>query len=128
MPCYRCGARQTDPDRGPSPWRRGVRGAEQVLICPQCQEGSDWTAELDHCPRCGSTALVRRLGHTACRDCEAAADVFARALPVVESTSTALTLAESPDDAALAAEVAAAIDRVLGRVPAASSAPSREVP
>jgi hypothetical protein len=127
VPCYRCGARQTDPDRGASPWRRGVRGTEQVLICPQCQAGSDWTAELDRCPRCGSTALVRRLGHTACRDCEAAADVFARARPVVESTSTAPTTTEFPDDA-LAAEVAAAIDRVLGRIPAASSAPSREVP
>jgi ribosomal protein L40E len=127
VPCYRCGARQTDPDRGPSPWRRGVRGTEQVLICPQCQTGSDWTAELDRCPQCGSTALMRRLGHAVCRDCEATADVFARAVAVADQTLPAAKPVESSDDA-LAAEVAAAIDRVLGRVPAASSALSREVP
>jgi len=49
MPCYRCGARQVDPDRGESPWRRGVRADRQVLICPGCQSSFDWVAELDHC-------------------------------------------------------------------------------
>jgi hypothetical protein len=71
MPCYRCGARQVDPDRGQSPWRRGVRGDRQVLICPGCQSSVDWMAELDRCPRCASAHLVRRLGEAECRDCGA---------------------------------------------------------
>ncbi len=69
MPCYRCGARQVDPDRGESPWKRGVRSSRQVLICPGCQSSSDWIAELDRCPVCTSAHLVRRLGEVECRDC-----------------------------------------------------------
>jgi hypothetical protein len=69
MPCYRCGARQVDPDRGESPWKRGVRADRQVLICPACQASIDWTAELDQCPVCSSAHLVRRLGEAECRDC-----------------------------------------------------------
>ena len=46
MPCYRCGARQVDPDRGESPWKRGVRADRQVLICPGCQSSGDWLADL----------------------------------------------------------------------------------
>ena len=71
VPCYRCGARQTDPVGGASPWRRGVRANEQVLVCPDCQQNSAWLDDLDRCPVCGSTALFRRLGATVCRDCEA---------------------------------------------------------
>ena len=72
MPCYRCGARQVDPVRGQvSPWRRGVKGDEQVLICPACQAAADWTGDLDKCPQCGSVHLVRRLGEVECRDCGA---------------------------------------------------------
>lgn len=69
MPCYRCGARQVDPDRGESPWKRGVRAERQVLICPACQSSVDWSAELDRCPVCSSMHLVRRLGEVECRDC-----------------------------------------------------------
>ena len=70
MPCYRCGARQVDPDRGEeTPWRRGVRADRQVLICPGCQGSFDWMADLDHCPVCSSVHLVRRLGEVECRDC-----------------------------------------------------------
>jgi hypothetical protein len=69
MPCYRCGARQVDPIRGPSPWKRGVRSGAQVLVCPDCQQGSQWLAELDHCTRCGSEQLARILGETLCRAC-----------------------------------------------------------
>jgi hypothetical protein len=69
MPCYRCGTRQVDPDRGESPWRRGVRGDRQVLICPGCQAAVDWTADLDRCAVCASVHLVRRLGEAECRDC-----------------------------------------------------------
>ena len=69
MPCYRCGTRQVDPDRGESPWQRGVRGDRQVLVCPVCQDSFDWRADLDHCPVCSSVHLVRRLGEAECRDC-----------------------------------------------------------
>jgi hypothetical protein len=69
MPCYRCGTRQVDPDRGQSPWKRGVRAAHQVLICPGCQETFDWAADLDRCPVCGGVHLVRRLGEIECKDC-----------------------------------------------------------
>jgi hypothetical protein len=69
MPCYRCGVRQVDPDRGESPWKRGVREDRQVLICPACQSSFDWAGDLDHCPVCSSVHLVRRLGEVECRDC-----------------------------------------------------------
>jgi len=69
MPCYRCGARQVDPEGGESPWRRGVREERQVLICPGCQATFDWAGELDHCTVCSSVHLVRRLGEVECRDC-----------------------------------------------------------
>ena len=69
MPCFRCGARQTDPVRGASPWRRGVRADRQVLVCPGCQAGRDWADDLDRCAACGSAALVCRLGEVECRDC-----------------------------------------------------------
>jgi hypothetical protein len=67
MPCYRCGARQTDPGKGPSPWKRGVIRDEQVLVCPDCQSTHDWVADLDRCESCGSTMLLRALGETRCR-------------------------------------------------------------
>ena len=73
MPCYRCGVRQTDPDRGQSPWKRGVRQDSQILICPGCQASHDWTADLDRCGQCCSVHLVRRLGEVECRDCGAIA-------------------------------------------------------
>jgi hypothetical protein len=69
MPCYRCGTRQTDPGKGPSPWKRGVIEDEQVLVCPDCQRAHDWVADLDTCESCGSTMLVRALGETRCRQC-----------------------------------------------------------
>jgi hypothetical protein len=69
MPCYRCGARQTDPGKGPSPWKRGVIDDMQVLVCPDCQSTHDWTTDLDKCGSCGSTMLVRALGETRCRAC-----------------------------------------------------------
>jgi len=43
VPCYRCGVRQTDPEQGKSPWRRGVARDGLVLICPACQESTDTT-------------------------------------------------------------------------------------
>jgi hypothetical protein len=69
VPCYRCGVRQTDPERGKSPWRRGVVHDQLVLICPACQESADWTAELERCAKCRSAHLIRRLGQVECLDC-----------------------------------------------------------
>lgn len=69
MPCYRCGVRQVDPVRGHSPWQRGVRGDQQVLICPDCQRVPDLAGDLDRCRTCGSVRLVRRLGEVECRAC-----------------------------------------------------------
>ena len=71
MPCYRCGVRQTDPSRGQSPWKRGVRQYSQILICPGCQDAADWMAELDRCSQCSSVHLVKRLGEVECRHCGA---------------------------------------------------------
>ena len=96
MPCYRCGARQTDPGKGPSPWKRGVINNEQVLVCPDCQVAHDWIADLDRCESCGSTMLIRALGETRCRECS--------------FTKNAVPEARSRD-ATLADEVAAALKR-----------------
>ncbi|MFC4912684.1 hypothetical protein [Actinomadura gamaensis] len=113
MPCFRCGARQTDPGRGASPWRRGVLADHQVLVCPACQAADGWADALDHCPSCGSAALVCRLGDVECRECghtrEAVREEEARPEPVKAAPSASPGLSE---------EVAAALDRVLGRPPA----------
>jgi hypothetical protein len=114
MPCYRCGARQVDPDRGASPWKRGVRGDQQVLVCPDCQASHDWTADLDRCPACASTHLVRRLGEVECRECglvrEPAGEHAAGGEP--DSLTAAPGLAE---------EVELALARVLGKARAAGT-------
>jgi hypothetical protein len=106
MPCYRCGTRQVDPDRGESPWRRGVREDRQVLICPDCQTAVDWTKELDRCQVCGSVHLVRRLGEVECRDCGAVGQP-------AQAAQTAGTVTEATV-ANLADEVERALAKVLG--------------
>jgi len=135
MPCYRCGARQVDPDRGESPWKRGVRADRQVLICPACQSSVDWVGELDQCPVCASVHLVRRLGEVECRDCgyvrEPAGPVGVSPVPgpvpdAPAAGSGAATEAvpgiapgPAPDlgqTPSLAEEVELALARVLGRV------------
>jgi hypothetical protein len=141
MPCYRCGVRQTDPSRGQSPWKRGVRRHSQILICPGCQDAADWTAELDRCSRCSSVHLVKRLGEVECRDCgtivapegvsqAGLADDLAGeagAAPEDESGAAGTGLDSEPGldaepglegtgrGADLSEEVARALDRVLGR-------------
>ena len=105
MPCYRCGARQVDPDRGHSPWQRGVRGDQQVLVCPRCQAAHDWTADLDHCGQCGSVRLVRRLGEVECRECGL----------LISPESAPGSPADDGQAPGLSEEVALALDRVLGR-------------
>ena len=108
MPCYRCGARQVDPARGDSPWRRGVRGDQQVLVCPGCQADTDWTADMDKCSQCGSAHLVRRLGEAECRDCGAV---------VAQAEAVARPPERAPGGRApgLSEEVARALERVLRR-------------
>jgi len=127
MPCYRCGARQVDPDRGESPWKRGVRADRQILICPACQASVNWTADLDRCPVCESVHLVRRLGEVECRDCghvresgddadvtlAASADVPSPPGSQARSPNAALDLGGTPSG--LAQEVELALARVLGR-------------
>lgn len=109
MPCYRCGARQIDPEQGPSPWKRavarqGAAGEHQVLICPSCQRLGGWAAELQACAGCGSLHLVRRLDQVECLDCR----VVREAVPDDARVPPAR-------DRVLAAEVARALDRLLGK-------------
>jgi hypothetical protein len=104
MPCYRCGARQTDPIRGASPWKRGVREERQVLVCPDCQSAADWRADLDHCAACRSAGLVCRLGEIECRDCGH--------VRTAERPTDTLVTSGAPG---LSEEVEAALSRVLRR-------------
>jgi hypothetical protein len=110
LPCYRCGVRQTDPERGKSPWRRGVLRDELILVCPACQESGDWTAELESCSRCASVHLIRRLGQVECLDCGLTREPGAAALV----PAGAQGLKDRPDTA-LAEEVGRALERLLGR-------------
>jgi hypothetical protein len=112
LPCYRCGVRQTDPERGKSPWRRGVLRDELVLVCPACQESGEWTAELESCSRCASVHLIRRLGQVECLDCGLVREPEAALVPAARGAAASRTA--SPD-AALAEEVGRALDRLLGR-------------
>ena len=136
MPCYRCGVRQTDPERGKSPWRRGVVHDQLVLICPACQESADWTAELERCTKCRSAHLIRRLGQVECLDCGLVREPEAVLNPGLNPVLNPglnpgpLVPVGGPDaagrvpagsrppgaaDAALADEVSRALDRLLGR-------------
>jgi hypothetical protein len=123
MPCYRCGTRQVDPDRGESPWQRGVRGDRQVLICPACQDAADWRADLDHCPVCSSVHLVRRLGEAECRDCGWVRPSAPAGLPGHLAALAPAAGRREPrpagpppaPDGDLAREVERALARVLGR-------------
>jgi hypothetical protein len=103
--------RQTDPERGKSPWRRGVLRDQLVLVCPACQQSGEWTAELDGCGRCGSTHLIRRLGQVECLDCGLVREPEAALVPAASAPAAG---ACGPDPA-LADEVSRALDRLLGR-------------
>ena len=111
MGCVTCGRRQVDPESGPSAWRRAVIRGEQVLVCPQCQ-GEGWTDGLDRCAACGSTVLVKRLGEVTCRGCGAVGDPIGADNSGDQSSGPEET---SPGREALQREVAAALDRLLGR-------------
>ncbi|WP_182887704.1 hypothetical protein [Microbispora sp. H10885] len=113
MPCYRCGARQIDPVRGASPWKRAVRREAQVLVCPDCQRVHD--LDLDTCASCGSIALICRLGEIECRSCGEIRLARAGEPLVAAGSSGPPGATGSPGASGLAAEVEAALSRVLGR-------------
>jgi hypothetical protein len=117
MPCYRCGVRQTDPERGKSPWRRGVLRDQLVLVCPSCQESGEWTVELESCARCGSVHLIRRLGQVDCLDCGFVREPAASLVTTGSAGPGPASLSGpvSSSDSALSEEVARALDRLLGR-------------
>jgi hypothetical protein len=106
VPCYRCGTRQGDPEPGkPSPWRQGLLAEHQVLVCPDCYPAA--RADLTRCTRCEGVRLVRRLDQVECLDCRLTRDA-------AEEAGAAGTPAARGGDAGLAAEVATALDRLLG--------------
>jgi hypothetical protein len=106
VPCYRCGTRQADPEAGKSsPWRRGVVGEHQVLICPACVSTAQ--ADLARCGRCGSAHLIKRLDQVECLDCRQVRDAEPQPRDAPQATA-----ARGAD---LATEVARALERVLGR-------------
>ena len=107
MPCLLCGTRQTDPVRGASPWKRGVKGGEQVLVCPDCQTHNDWAAALDRCPSCGSTSLSKTLGEVVCKACSATGGA------VVPAGAAAAAPVAQRAGGTLRDEVEAALARVL---------------
>jgi len=108
VPCYRCGARQVDPEPGkPSSWRQGLVSEHQVLICPDCYPTA--LADLTRCPRCDSVRLVKRLDQIECLECRLTRD----ADPVPGNRVPQVPAARS-EDSDLAAEVASALARVLG--------------
>lgn len=117
MPCFRCAARQSDPVRGVSPWRRGVVAGYQVLICPACQQSPGWADVLDRCEACGSTHLVKALGTVTCRTCraEVAGAGSAPGPPPAGAAGRPGETIPAVGDRTpgLADEVAAALDRVL---------------
>jgi hypothetical protein len=118
MPCYSCGARQCDPERGPSPWKRGVVREHLVLVCPACQGRAGWSAELQSCPRCGSLHLIRRLDQVECLDCRLVRDAQPDAVGGGEHGGNAHDGSAHDASAAadaLADEVASALERVLRR-------------
>jgi hypothetical protein len=82
-----------------------VRHDSLVLVCPACQEAGDWIADLEHCARCDSAHLIRRLGQVECLDCGMVREPAATLVPAVGS---------GPDPS-LADEVGRALDRLLGR-------------
>ena len=57
MPCYRCGARQVDPDRGESPWKRGVRADRQVQRVLLADTRERTPQRLVHVDVCGAPVV-----------------------------------------------------------------------
>jgi hypothetical protein len=108
VPCYRCGTRQVDPEPGkPSPWHRGIVCEHQVLICPDCYPTA--VADLTRCARCDSVRLVRQLDQVECVDCHLTRTVLTNDVDAEPGSQ-----ASHGADSGLAAEVARALERILG--------------
>jgi hypothetical protein len=82
-----------------------VIASEQVLVCPTCQQG-DWTNDLDRCPGCGSVRLSKALGIVRCSGCGWSAE-----------SEPGPAAPRQGDAGGLTGDVAAALDRVLGKLP-----------
>jgi ribosomal protein L37AE/L43A len=106
VPCHGCASRQTDPERGPSAWKRLVVSGEQVLVCPDCARKPGWDSAADRCPSCGSSALSKTLGVCRCRACGATTSAGGDAAVRVDGPRSASDLS---------AEVDAALNRIFGR-------------
>ncbi|MFD0637740.1 hypothetical protein ACFQ9X_45470 [Catenulispora yoronensis] len=90
----------------------GCACGEQVLVCPQCQSGRDWTADLAHCAECGSARLVRMLGSTQCKDCGAEDSVRPEQAPADPGTTPDAPATPAGSAAAsLSDDVRAALER-----------------
>jgi hypothetical protein len=111
MPCQRCGARQGDPSRGPSAWRRAVTGGEQVLMCPTCQQDAGWQDGMDHCPACDGVRLSKTLGVLRCSGCGWSAEASVRESLTIRASPPPESLPAA--DEKLANEVRAALGRVF---------------
>jgi hypothetical protein len=112
MPCYRCGTRQVDPDRGSSPWLRGVKADRQVLICPGCQDAGEWVADLDRCQICASVRLVRRLGEVECREC----GYVGESAPVSVGAEIGAEIGAGSGDGIIAPGLAEEVEQALAKV------------
>jgi hypothetical protein len=113
VPCYRCGARQGDPEPGkPSPWSQGLVCEHQVLICPDCYPVA--VDELARCSRCDGLRLVRRLDQVECLGCRLTRDAEVPGADHDPAVPAPRAAGQAPADPALAAEVASALARILG--------------
>jgi Zn ribbon nucleic-acid-binding protein len=74
----------------------------QVLVCPDCYPAA--VAGLTRCSRCDSVRLVRQLDQVECLECGLTRDAGAE--PAAQPSRGA--------DSGLAAEVARALERILG--------------
>jgi hypothetical protein len=113
VPCYRCGDRQADPEPGkPSPYRRGVIGEHQVLICPACQPAA--VADLTRCTDCGGSRLIRRLDQIECLDCHLIREAGISGISGAKNAPDMpdISLMSDQSDAVLADEVTRALERL----------------
>jgi hypothetical protein len=84
-----------------------------VLICPACV--STALADLARCGRCDSAHLVKRLDQVECMDCRLVRDADPAGRDAPHPHAPDLPAQGGAPGTELAAEVARALERVLGR-------------
>jgi hypothetical protein len=84
-----------------------------VLICPGCYPSA--IADLSRCARCDSVRLVKRLDQVECLDCHLTRDTDTGLTDTGPGNTVPPVPAARSEDADLAAEVASALARVLGK-------------